>query len=311
VKLLGLAPIALLLLLVGCSARNNSFENNGLLPTPGVCNPPLPHAAGEFDETIMLGGLERKYILHIPTGYDGMKRAPIVLLLGGLALDSRIMLDYTGMGAVADREGFILVSLEGSGEPLHWNYAHVPGGADDVGSARDLLAKLGSELCIDPTRTFATGFSSGSAMAERLACDIPDVIAAVGLVEQLSVDCEPKTPLIVFHGEQDQLVPFAGGGENEPVEGGGSFPPVRETVRTWAQSLGCDAGAAVVMSPAEHVELTSYQGCRDVDRAVLLYVTENGGHAWPGAAKYADPATTTQEIDASELIWQFFSAIRP
>ncbi len=299
------------LFVVACGGGSSNTPGGGTTTPAAACSPARSHAAGEFDQTITSGGIERSYIFHVPTGYDGTEPAPVVLLIAGLALDARIMLDYTGLGAVADREGFILVSLMGTGETPHWNYANVPGGADDVGFARDVLAKLGSELCTDAHRTFAAGFSSGSAMSERLACDIPDRIAAVGLVEQLSVDCELKTPAIVFHGTIDQLVPFEGGRENVPEEGGGPFPPVRETVSSWASAQGCDTSAPVVTKPQPHIELTMYNGCQQGDGAVQLYVVEGGGHAWPGAKKYADPATTTQEIEASELIWQFFAAIRP
>jgi polyhydroxybutyrate depolymerase len=307
VRLFGAIAAATVLFVVACSSGSNAPAGGTTAPA-AACSPARAHEAGEFDQTMTSGGIGRSYILHVPTGYDGTKAMPVVLLISGLALDSRIMLDYTGLGAVADREGFILVSLMGTGATPHWNYANVAGGADDVGFVRDMLAKLGSELCTDAHRTFATGFSSGSAMAERLACDIPDLIAAVGLVEQLSVDCEPKTPLIVFHGKQDQLVPLAGGGENEPVEGGGTFPPVRDTVSSWALAQGCDTSAPVVTKPQPHIELTAYNGCQQGDGAVQLYVVEGGGHAWPGAKKYADPATTTQEIDASDLIWRFFAS---
>ena len=257
------------------------------------------------------GGIERNYILHVPPGYDGARVTPVVLLISGLALNARIMLDYSALGTVANRETFVLVALTGSGDLRRWNYANVPGAADDVGFVRDLLARLDGELCTDTSRTFATGYSSGSAMSIRLACDMPDRITAIGLVEQLYDGCQPHVPLIVFHGLADQLVPFGGGGENIPEEGGGTFPPVRATVQSWAQALGCAPTSPAVTKPTQHIELTSYNGCRPGDGAVQLYVVNGGGHTWPGAHLFGDPKMTTQEIDASELIWQFFSGVQP
>ena len=51
----------------------------------------------------------------------------------------------------------------------------------------------------------------------------------------------------------------------------------------------------------------AYSECRD-EVAVLLYIVEGGGHTWPGAADVARLGNVTQEIDATDLIWEFFEA---
>jgi polyhydroxybutyrate depolymerase len=293
-------------LLVACGGDSDS-NGDAATPVPSAvesaaCGAAGAREPGEFDETIASGGIERAYILHVPPSYDGTQETPLVLLFHGFALTGRIMLDYAELGALADREGFLVVSPTGTGDPPRWNQTATPGGADDVLFVNDLLDRLNGELCIDQERTFATGYSNGGGMSMRLACDESDRIRAVGLVAAVFLDCTPKVPLIAFHGTEDPLVSFEGG--SGP---GGSFPAIREGVAAWATALACDTAPPDVTSAGEHVELTVYDGCSAGDGAAQLYVVDGGGHTWPGATLFGDRAATTQEIDASELIWQFFS----
>lgn len=302
---------AALALLVACGDEGSNDESTivaTLTPEASACGPDRAHAAGEFDETMTSGGVERSYILHVPTGYDGSAAMPVVLLFHGFALNGRVMLDYAELGNVADREGFILVSPTGAGDPPRWNAQDLPAGADDMLFVRDLLAKLDSELCTDPARTFATGYSNGGGMSVRLACEASDRIRAVGLVAAVFLDCTPKVPVIAFHGTEDPLVPFEGRDETSPDEGGGTFPAIRESVASWAAAIGCGP-EPTIRQESMLVELTTYNGCQAGDGAAQLYVVDGGGHTWPGGAvDIGDQAVTTHEIDASELIWQFFAA---
>jgi polyhydroxybutyrate depolymerase len=40
---------------------------------------------------------------------------------------------------------------------------------------------------------------------------------------------------------------------------------------------------------------------------VILYVVEEGGHTWPGAIDVPGLGSTTHEISATDLIWEFFA----
>jgi polyhydroxybutyrate depolymerase len=257
------------------------------------------------------GGFTRDYILHIPPGY-GSVASPLVLLFHGFALDGRVMLDYSALGSIADRENFVVVSPTGTGDPHRWNSTAGGGGADDLLFVNDLLDKLEMQLCLDPERVFATGYSNGGGMSMRLACDAYDRVKAVGLVAAVFQPCTPKAPLIAFHGTADALVAFEGrvaqatpGGTPGPESSG--FPAIRQAVETWAAALGC-AATPNVSNPTEHVELSAYPGCSSNNGAVQLYVVDGGGHTWPGADLFNDTTITTQEIDASELIWEFFES---
>jgi polyhydroxybutyrate depolymerase len=318
-RALGVAAIAALLIVVACNS-NDELTDTPQTPAPtsdptqvrvvetpsasASCSASQRHAAGEFDETVESGGITRDYVLHVPTGYDSSGPVPLVLLFHGFALDGRIMLDYTGLGAIADREDFAVVSPTGTGDPHRWNTAD---GLEpnDLLFVNDLLDKLEEQVCIDTTKVFATGYSNGGGMSMYLACNASDRVAAVGLVAAVYLPCTPKTPLIAFHGTEDTLVAFEGRGEGE---GSFSFPAISDAVASWAGALGC-AATPEVGDATEHVEQTVYADCSaGGSGAVQFYVVDGGGHSWPGATLFNNAVATTQEITASELIWEFFKS---
>ncbi|MDE3095976.1 MAG: hypothetical protein KGK07_08245 [Chloroflexota bacterium] len=270
------------------------------------CAPARAHAAGDTNETITEGGASRSYILHIPPGYDGAARTPVVLLFHGFALSAEFMRSYTKFEDVADAHRFIVVIPDGTGSPRFWNSNGVPGGPDDVGFVRDLLAKLSGQLCIEPARVYAAGYSNGGGMAQLVACSLPGEIAAVALVASEYGPCPAAVPLIAFHGTADPVLPF----EGAPASGaaGASFPPIRMVVSAWAARLGCDR-LPTISRPAPDVELSTFHNCIAGDAQALLYAVLGGGHTWPGAAFPIDAVgPTTQEISASAVIWDFFAA---
>jgi len=269
------------------------------------CSPARPHADGNSDETITSSGLQRTYILHIPTGYDGAHAAPLLLSFHGYGLSAKFFAPYANFDAIADTEGFVVVTPDGTGDPRQWNAAGYTAGTPDVQFVRDLLAKLTSDLCIDGAAVYAAGFSNGGGMAMRAACDLPDSFAAVGVVGSTYVDCRADVPLIAFHGSADPIVPYEGSNGTTADQ---VFPPVRRWVSEWARGLGCDA-LAVISRPSSEVELSTFPRCLSGESDVLMYTILGGGHTWPGAAPMAPEIVgmTTQQIDASRVMWDFFA----
>jgi polyhydroxybutyrate depolymerase len=304
------------LLLVACGGDSDSNDNPATsVPSAfesAVCGPQRAHEPGEFDETITSSGIERSYILHVPPGYDGSTRTPLVVLLHGSGGSGPGVLAYTHFGEVSDEHDFILVAPTAQRAVPVWNVFQLPDEADDVVFLNDLLDHLGAELCIDAQRTFVAGYSNGGGMTMRLACDDASRFRAVGLNAAVYIDCTPRLPVIAFHGNLDYTLPI-NGGSNDGV----LYPSVHDKIASWAATLACSPDAAVTR-PTAHIELSAYHGCAQGDGAVQFYVIEFGGHTWPGAypgsrggsaALTAEQleALTTQEIDASQIIWQFFS----
>jgi polyhydroxybutyrate depolymerase len=275
---------------------------------PGVsgCDPVHPHAPGDFDETIQSGGIERTYVLHIPPEYDGRQALPLVLNFHGSGSSGRQQAAYSQFPAKADVEGFIVVSPDGTGQPRHWAIPTVDP-VDDIAFVNDLLERLESQLCIDGSRIFGAGMSSGAAFSTRLACAIPERIVAIAPVTALvyPVTCPEGDPVavIAFHGTHDFCVPFDGGvsrcGAGLPV------PPIRQSARRWASRNVCNPEPAETQL-TEHVLALTWSQCA-ANTSVILYVVEEGGHTWPGAIDVPGLGSTTHEINATDLIWEFFA----
>jgi polyhydroxybutyrate depolymerase len=86
--------------------------------------------------------------------------------------------------------------------------------------------------------------------------------------------------------------------------------------RWWAEQDGCDAAKdpkVVKISHAGSDDGTSAQrlsfGTSKDGTQVVFYHTDGGGHPWPGGSKMQEAilGKATKDIDASALIWEFFS----
>ncbi len=272
-----------------------------------TCAPALPHALGDVRESIASGGMTRTFILHVPAGYDGAKRTPVVLLFHGFNLSAEFMEQNTGIVDTAEANGFIAVILDGQGTPPIWNTG-VPGATDDVLFVRDVLDRVEGEVCVNAARVYAAGYSNGGGMSQLLSCELSDRIAAVAVVASTRLNCAPQTPVVAFHGDADPVQPFGGGagidvGAQAGV--GGTLSPVRDWIAGWAATLGCDTAPAI-SRPAPDVELSTFGRCSGRGEDVLLYVVIGGGHNWPGGTVPFGPPTSM--IDATSLMWDFFAA---
>lgn len=261
------------------------------------------------------GGL-REYRLYVPASYTGTNAVPLILSFHGMSGSAMGQEWSTGLSTASEETdaGFIVVYPEGI--EGGWNSVQLPEPApDDVAFIDELLDELQSSLCIDSAMVFSTGFSNGAMMSVRLACSLSDRIAAVAPVAgayfpPLAVDSpvdekcpdQRPVPMIAFHGTSDTLVPFDGGpGALDatyrlPID---NVTPADDVMSEWAAHNGCTSGRKETQL-ADQVRLVSYLSCEE-DATVELYVEDGGGHRWPRW-------TTTNEMSANGLIWEFFQA---
>ena len=260
---------------------------------------------------LVSSGEKREYLLYVPKSYDPNKSVPLVITIHGFTQWPANQAAVSQWNELADEEGFIVVYPSGLGFPKRWR---VSPDFDDSAAVeielqffRDLIDKLSKEYNIDPERVYANGLSNGGGMSVRLACDMPEHIAAIGCVAgAYLVDlnaCPGGVPGIFFHGQADKVVPFEGGyARSFPID----FPNIAVFVNDYAQTNGCDAKETVILE-TENVLGVRYEGC-DPGAYVKFYTIADGGHTWPGGKPL--PAfivgKTTQEIDATRLMWEFF-----
>ncbi len=273
---------------------------------------------GDREITIQSGGRTRSAIVHVPASYIGDRAVPLVLLLhGGGGNGAQAERSY-GMNPVADREGFIVAYPNGTSagsNMLTWNAANCCAFAyetdvDDVAFISALLDELSRRYTVDANRIYVTGMSNGAMMTYRLGCRLADRIAAIAPVAGAlnETSCVPATPLpvIVFHGTEDTNVPYEGGEGPRQI-----YPRVDNSVAYavsfWVNQDGCNPTPHTVTSASGNIVTDTYSGGREGSE-VVLYTIRGGGHSWPGGVPPVRPGANapTQEISASELMWEFF-----
>lgn len=247
------------------------------------------------------GSLKRTYRVHIPPAAKNDRPLPVVLNFhgrSGTGIDQEIT---SGLVPVADREGFILVSPDGTGTPMGWSAgATAPNNIDDVRFVSDILDTLQKELCVDTTRVYATGFSNGAFMTSRLACAMPDRIAAVvavGGVDFPGRKCNSTIPVLAIHGTADDVVPIDGGIVRE-----WQYAGANASIEEWAANNGCRPVSAT-LTLATGVAAESWADC--AASTVMIRIT-GAGHMWPGAPGYT-PGSPGTNVSAAEIAWRFLS----
>jgi polyhydroxybutyrate depolymerase len=272
------------------------------------------HVANRSNRTMVSGGRERDYLLYVPTSYDSTKPTALVISLHGAGLWGAAQQEISQWNRVADRAAFLVVYPSGD-RTSGLRVWHVD---DDVTLPPDvlfiaaLIDTLERQYNIDRTRIYANGLSNGGGMSFVLSCTLSDRIAAVGMVgAALTLPWEwcrdrHPVPAIWFHGTADAAAPYHGG--TSWVAQTRPFPSIPKFVANWSRRNQC--GETPVDSVvAADITRSEYTQCAD-DATVVLYTIRGGGHTWPSGGPLSEAwvGPTNKEIDASSLMWDFFSA---
>lgn len=227
-------------LTMGCSSNSegNSQNTTGGEPT---------------DETLdfVVGG-DRPVEVHVPQGLDPAKPAPLVILLHGFGASGFVQELVFRLEAESDKRGFLYAHPDGTVDAdgkRFWNATDAccdfgKTMVDDVAYLSGLVKEIGEHHPVDPKQVYFTGHSNGGFMSHRLACDKPDLIAAVAsLAGSTYLDpakCTAAEPVSVLqiHGTKDDSVLYDG----EMIDGVG-YPSAPNTIAIWAQKNGCNAMA--------------------------------------------------------------------
>jgi polyhydroxybutyrate depolymerase len=270
---------------------------------------------------MMSGGVERKFQLTIPHGYDGTTPFPVVLGLHALSIGHAVVPGMLGFADMAARYDFVAVAPSGrlDGTVPYWLAAPTAPNLD-VQFIADLLDLLEAELCVDTARVFSTGMSNGGQMSSLLACQLSYRTTAVSPVAgvEFPESCRGRpVPVMAFHGTADPIVTYDGGGLNatrisDAHYWKGQIPEavprhdgVDAAMQNWASHNGCDP-MPIEERVASEVRRRTWRHCK---AETILYVVDGGGHAWPGKPVPQFEAAfgrATTEIDATTLIFEFF-----
>jgi polyhydroxybutyrate depolymerase len=312
--------VTCVLVLTGATGVGAAKSRKELRGSAG-CDAAEAASPGTTDRTMTAGGVERRFLVQIPERYDGTHPFALVLDLHALTVDYHFVFPLSGIGEMQEKYDFIAVAPSGRtnanvpywvAAPTHDNY--------DVKFIDALLDRLESELCIDRTRVFSTGISNGAQMSSLLACDLGSRIAAVAPVAGVEFydQCNGRpVAVMAFHGTDDPIVTYDGGGLNarriaDQNYWHGDIPDdvpthhgVDAAMKTWAEHNGCKR-QPVEKRISDEVRRRTWRGC---DARTVLYIIDGGGHSLPGrpVPGFEDRwGGTTTDIDAVALMFKFF-----
>ena len=150
---------------------------------------------------------------------DLAKPAPLVVAFHGMLIDSKdVMAKYTKLDELAAEKKFILVFPEA--QDKMWGIAPEKVKAD-LEFFDALVAEVQKRHKIDADRIYVLGMSNGGYFAHLVAKERSKSVAAVashsgplGLQTLLGVNAERKFPVMIIHGDKDNILPVDFAREN-------------------------------------------------------------------------------------------------
>ena len=267
---------------------------------------------GTRDLTLKVGRDDRAFRIHVPS--SGTAPRPLILALHGAASNGKQTEMLTGLSALAEKKGFVVVYPDG--ENRIWRYWNVAEGKKDFQFISDLMDALVKAGAADPARIYLTGISNGAYFCNTLAMEYGDRVAAIApvagtILKPVARLGKPKraVPVCYWHGTEDMVVGYDG---RDFISKHEASLGAEECVKWWAEKNDCAKEAAVeklenkAADDGTTVERWSYSG----EAPVVFYKISGGGHTWPGmpAAGEKILGKVCRDVQASEVIWDFFSA---
>lgn len=247
--------------------------------------------------TFNFNGQTREYILYKPANLPA--NAPLVFVLHGYTQTAE-WASTLKFNQIADTAQFVVCYPQARNNTWN-NYSH---NSDDVEFLKALAQSLQTTHSLNPTKTFAAGFSQGGSMCNLLAIDASDVFKAVapvaGYFEQ-NVWASTTTPLFkipyfAIHGTNDPVIPIDGSAGATGWQGG---PAIQTIVNYWKTQNNCSTTNTVQFTTAT----TAYYSTNGSNKEVWYYIINGQGHVFPG-----DPnaSADVSGFNASIQIWKFF-----
>ncbi len=279
------------------------------------CDDSVEQQTLHYYDSLEVDGFDRSYLVNVPKQYNNGSPVPLIIMLHGTGGQAEQAERDYGWTEKSNAENFIVVYPQGMQSTGRlkirtWNAGRcchfaMEENIDDVKFIRQLIEKLSDKYSIDEERVFVTGMSNGGMLTYRLACEMPDKIAAIASVSGnliTSEPCEPSRaiPVLHVHSKLDTKVPYEGG----TALGGYYFPPADSGMQIFIKRNGCVGDPIVEEYSGYH--FTQWKECEG-STVVERYLLYDGGHSWPGGLRpspRSDAPSTA--IDATDVIWEFF-----
>jgi len=278
--------------------------------------------------TISIGGVERAYLLHVPSNFQAGTSALVIALHGSQGSGLRLK-ETSGLDEESDKKGFAVVypyALVSPGAGFtEWNefFNHSFGSSapDDVGFIRQLILTLQAQINPSPKKIFVTGLSNGGFMAHRIAVQLSDLVAAIGVVEGTLVS--PGSPsdvpapvapvsVLMIHGDQDPTVPCCSVAPVASQEQSFDYwisPSADACTTVDTNQPICDAQGNPTSLPEKDAT-----GCKG-NTEVKFYRLQGGVHLWytvpmniPGQTPFNPALNGTTGVTTDDILWTFFAS---
>ncbi|MBW8887321.1 MAG: hypothetical protein JF616_06115 [Fibrobacteres bacterium] len=251
--------------------------------------------------TISSAGGRGTYIISLPTSYN--KDTPYQLVFGNHCMGgsaARVaatdngddLSGYYSIKTLADKDNIpgIYVALQGNSDGT-WNLPN------DSKFWLGVLTLVETNLCVDTTRVFVTGFSFGAMFSYVLSMEYPEKIRAVATYAPANYNMTQATnrhiPIAYYQttGTTDGTCPWI---HSDASQQGGKYCLLQHM-----QDNGCTSTAADIKlaTGSTHV-VNEFTGCKT--GYPVKFSSFVGGHQ----AVYTDQGTTGNFIEKEA--WQFF-----
>ena len=272
----------------------------------------------------------RRYSAYIPSTYKPEIPSPLLIALHGLSGWDLQLMYNTEFNNLAEANGFIVAYPNGNPELVDnrgirsWNGGGCcaisqRNNSDDVSYIKNLIDDVSSRYSINSKRVYLTGHSNGSMLAQKLACQLSNKIAAVAVVAgRLLLDtCNPESPVSILqiYGTADTLNPENGGTTSYTL---GTYTyqfssrPVMSSVQMLAAANGCSTNFSENKNVSnKDLTISTWPDCKSGVVVSSIKIT-GASHAWMGhPAQSAESLKLSGEpymkIDASKVIWSFLA----
>lgn len=265
-------------------------------------------------------GESRTYKIYTPSSVQ--TDAKVVVLLHGLGATMNDF-DFSSWPSIADSANIVLISPQGLpyssllgviegvfNSGMNFMGMGVNETINDVGFVSALLDTVIAKYSIDQNRIYATGFSNGGFMVQRLASDLTARFSAVASVSGTRSATLPalavgtKLPVAHFHGTTDSVVTWTGDVNLNPTLGAPMGISVDSLISIWknANQTGNAAVETTIgnSSAANYMTHYAYQNSNG-ESTVELFKIHNGVHAW------YNYNTTGNGFDIAHESWMFFN----
>ncbi|MCK9338803.1 MAG: T9SS type A sorting domain-containing protein [Bacteroidales bacterium] len=286
-------------------------------------------AQTQTPKNLMWGDSLRQYLEYVPASYNSNTPAPVLFCLHGLGGDMTSTANNTGFRNIADQHGWIIITPQAltASVPLvgsvgtAWaagvsatlpilGNVELNENVDDVGFLMAILDDLIANYNIDAQNVFATGFSMGGFMSNRLGIEKGDRIRAIASVSgTVGNVISSQTPVahisaMHIHGTADSTITYANA---DFAMSGMSYCVglgAEATVNFWKDFNHCDATPIVTNyenSVSDGLTFEKYQYENGDNNTKTAFIKVIGGeHTW-----YYTPAN---DIDYATEIYNFFAS---